>query len=389
MILSTENFKVMTKKTIHIEAIDTLFFRDGKPFSMGDDVWADGIFPPLPSVVYGALRGALMFQKGLSVLDLLEQTKDFKITNLYLLFNDEPAFPFPADLIKIKKAKEINFLEPIGFTNSSSICENVLAVPKALTKGKPVDLFGTSYLLQEDFKKYLKYDLEDVDAFKLSEYTTNEPKTGIGRDNETRTTSGDAEGKMYRVGMQRLEKYDNNNNKQQIKLAVEFENLDLDVENGGFIKLGAEGKTAHFYKGSNCQEINLLDSVKNNESKVIRICLTTPAIFANNQMPKWLENSKSTDGIELKLLAYTLGKPVYVGGFDMQANNGKGYPKMMYKAVPAGSVYYISSERIEDLYNELLALNSLMELDTDEFKNFDKQGFGKFSIGIYPKQSNQ
>ncbi len=374
----------MTKKTIHIEAIDTLFFRDGKPFSMGDDVWADGIFPPLPSVIYGALRSAFMFQNGLSVSELLEQTKDFKITNLYLLFDDEPAFPFPADLIK-PKFKEINFLEVTPFLNSSSICENVLAVPKTLTKEKAEDLFGTSYLLQEDFKKYLKYDLEDVDVFKLSEYITSEPKTGIARDNDTRTTSGDAEGKMYRVAMQRLEKY-NNKHKNQIKLAVEFENLGLDVEKGGFLKLGAEGKVARFYKGSDCKKNNLLESIN---SKVIRICLTTPSIFANNQMPDWLDKGISKGGIDVKLLTYALGKSVYVGGFDMQANNGKGYPKMMYKAVPAGSVYYISSERIEGLYNELFALNSLMELDTDDFKNFDKQGFGKFTIGIYPKPLNQ
>lgn len=43
---------------IDIKPLDTLFFRDGKPFSMGDNDWADGIFPPHPSVFYGALRSA-------------------------------------------------------------------------------------------------------------------------------------------------------------------------------------------------------------------------------------------------------------------------------------------------------------------------------------------
>lgn len=41
-----------------MEAFDTLFFRDGKPFSMGDDVWANGVFPPYPSTLYGALRAS-------------------------------------------------------------------------------------------------------------------------------------------------------------------------------------------------------------------------------------------------------------------------------------------------------------------------------------------
>lgn len=43
---------------ISLEAIDTLFFRDGKPFTMGEDNFASGIFPPAPSVLYGALRSA-------------------------------------------------------------------------------------------------------------------------------------------------------------------------------------------------------------------------------------------------------------------------------------------------------------------------------------------
>ena len=43
---------------IQIDPLDTLFFRNGKPFTMGEETWADAVFPPYPSVVYGALRSA-------------------------------------------------------------------------------------------------------------------------------------------------------------------------------------------------------------------------------------------------------------------------------------------------------------------------------------------
>jgi CRISPR type III-B/RAMP module-associated protein Cmr3 len=43
---------------------DTLFFRDGRPFSMGTETWATSIFPPYPSTVYGAIRSWLIFEKG-------------------------------------------------------------------------------------------------------------------------------------------------------------------------------------------------------------------------------------------------------------------------------------------------------------------------------------
>ncbi len=41
---------------IKINPVDTLLFRDGKPFSMGENTWPDTVFPPYPSVIYGALR---------------------------------------------------------------------------------------------------------------------------------------------------------------------------------------------------------------------------------------------------------------------------------------------------------------------------------------------
>ena len=45
---------------IKLEPIDTLFFRDGKPFSMGEQSSAHGIFPPYPSTLFGAIRAAVI-----------------------------------------------------------------------------------------------------------------------------------------------------------------------------------------------------------------------------------------------------------------------------------------------------------------------------------------
>jgi len=53
----------MATTILRINPFDTFFFRDGKPFTMGDDSWADGIFPPSPSVIYGALRTAWISEK--------------------------------------------------------------------------------------------------------------------------------------------------------------------------------------------------------------------------------------------------------------------------------------------------------------------------------------
>lgn len=42
-----------------IAPLDVLLFREAKPFSPGEGAWAKGIFPPLPTVVFQALRSSL------------------------------------------------------------------------------------------------------------------------------------------------------------------------------------------------------------------------------------------------------------------------------------------------------------------------------------------
>jgi CRISPR-associated protein Cmr3 len=42
-----------------IAPLDVLLFREAKPFSPGEGAWAKGIFPPLPTVVFQALRSVL------------------------------------------------------------------------------------------------------------------------------------------------------------------------------------------------------------------------------------------------------------------------------------------------------------------------------------------
>ncbi len=41
---------------LFIQPQDTLFFRDGRPFNAGADVWTNTVFPPYPHTVYGMLR---------------------------------------------------------------------------------------------------------------------------------------------------------------------------------------------------------------------------------------------------------------------------------------------------------------------------------------------
>jgi CRISPR-associated protein Cmr3 len=78
---------------IEIHALDTLFFRDGKPFERGEESVANGSFPPLPSVIYGALRTAFLgesFEKQDFAFDnFVTESAMLEIKQFFLKINQE------------------------------------------------------------------------------------------------------------------------------------------------------------------------------------------------------------------------------------------------------------------------------------------------------------
>ena len=172
----------------------------------------------------------------------------------------------------------------------------------------------------------------------LSNYITLEPKIGIGRDDATRGTGGDAEGLLYRVGMQRLE------GKQvgsKLEIIVEFEGLE-DFEDKGFLRLGGEGKAANYETTTAYKQLDLSERL--NDDSQLKLYIATPTIFSNGWCPDWLALG-NLKGIEVSLDTCALGKPQYIGGFDLE----KQKPKKMYKAIPAGSVYYLKTNDVKAL----------------------------------------
>ncbi|WP_276662034.1 type III-B CRISPR module-associated Cmr3 family protein, partial [Syntrophomonas wolfei] len=120
---------------IEIEALDTLFFRDGKPFSMGQESWAEGKLFPLPSVLYGALRSAYLGQHpecfaNLGELD--DVTSNLTIRGIYYRLGGNLYLPQPADLVARKDRSTKNMREPgkpyeIRLLNCSEIETGVYA----------------------------------------------------------------------------------------------------------------------------------------------------------------------------------------------------------------------------------------------------------------------
>ncbi|MCL0062751.1 type III-B CRISPR module-associated protein Cmr3 [Peptococcaceae bacterium] len=359
---------------IKIDALDTLFFRDGRPFAMGEDTWANSIFPCYPSVIYGVLR-ATYFANNVSKISLAntesDPTASLKIQAIYLKINDTFYWPLPLDCVKIKGEKaEDGLIEVFLIKRNSKIredivsnypCTDLLHLPEG-PENQKVDNVPDGILDEYTLREYLysKWGSDSVTVRQLSDCITLEPKIGIGRDKTTQTTSD--EQKLYRVEMIRPA-----NISEQASIVVEF--TGIDIPSNGFMKLGGENKAVYY------EEIDGIriepPKLKN---KVFKLYLATPAMFEKGWLPGWVDEESLTGtykGIKLKLLTAAIGKYISIGGFDMR----KKEPKTMYKAVPAGSVYYF----------ELVDGNLTKVVDVFHGKSVSdfqsEQGFGLALVG--------
>jgi CRISPR-associated protein Cmr3 len=323
-------------KRITITPLDTFFFKDGKPFSLGQESWANAGFPPAPSVLYGALRSVYFSQHPHTLPDAGSEndpTANLKIRSVSLYAENTQYFPVPADILKNNNEKAI-LLQPV-VTGSSSLSTPYCLQARSADHEKPDS--GTLFY-SENLSDYLKERKIERLGFTPA-ITLSEPKVGIGRDNQTHATQA---GLLYRVDMQRFKT-------NSAGLVVEYDGLNLGAAEG-LLKLGGEHKAAKYKISEDTQPLPFPTL----ESRYFKLYLSTPAIFKQGWLPEWIDpNSLKGElaGIKLKLLTAALGKPLNIGGFDMKARQ----PKPMYKAVPAGSVYYFEclegTEHLESVFH--------------------------------------
>lgn len=350
---------------IRIDPLDTLFFRDAKPFSAGSDTWADSVFPPNPSVIYGALRTAWFAHNGFdpAIIDTEEdETRNLRITGLSLLYGENKRdryYPAPLDCVVRKDGKnnELFLLKPrMAPTASKAPCTFILSDEDGAEVENAEGLLDlitfTDYLSTQDDP----YSWRELAGIKLTE-----PKVGIKRD---RTTLTSEDAMLYRTGMLRLE---------NTSFLVDFDGLLLPEQ--GFLKLGGEGKGVAY-------SVLEKDDVKmpKIDGSCFKLYLSTPALFANGWLPGWIDE-RTMEGkydlpggetVNLRLFAAAIGKSVPVSGYDMKRRR----PKPILKAVPPGSVYFFEvMEGNADGIAEMFHGKSISEFESA------REGFGITYVG--------
>jgi CRISPR-associated protein Cmr3 len=225
---------------IRLTALDTLFFRDGKPFNRGEETWANGIFPPPPSVLYGALR-SLYFTSNPKDIGKEntnnDPTNDLVISDIQITSDDNLYYTCPLDVV-IEKATQNtnneNYLL-LNLDKTKRITSSNLDYHLSVSDNLEVETLD-GYVSQSNFeRKYLKGQTPN-DIFSLETFLTLEPKVGIGRDNNTHVSD---EGLLYRVGMVRPESQNDKGQFSKLNIEIEFDLKiwNLSIGDKGFIKL--------------------------------------------------------------------------------------------------------------------------------------------------------
>lgn len=379
---------------LFLQPNDTFFFRDGKPFTKGEQSEGHSIFPPLPSTALGALRSAYIAAFGdLSIFysggmqHIVGTPKS--LCNAIRLRGIFPSnsrdnqldifFPVPLDLIYRKDDEgsrhiPLHLLTPAPHNFKSNGSMNTIL---RWADAESIDSNADGLLDLVGIEQYLVADDTALLLVNRNTLIERESKIGIAR---SRDTLSSEDHMLYRIDMHRFRNRDG-----IYGFIVDYEcHKPLPTE-GGLLKLGGEGKSFAYRDIdlridclSNSLESNSLwpnflkpvdnlstDSQGNHLETIkasiqstgkFKLYFATPTIFKNGWLPSWLDSDTfsgeypagQTSPICLKLVTAAVGKPIVVGGWNMARNGAK----RSFRAVPAGSVYYfelIDKSRTDDL----------------------------------------
>jgi CRISPR-associated protein Cmr3 len=355
---------------------DTFFFRDGRPFTRGEQSEGYSIETPFPSTVMGALRTAhiafcgdmTQFANGemKSVIGTKQSLSgaSIQIKGVFLGRGDGPLYyPTPRDLVSEKKSESAK-LYPLSIESQRDTFSSSSKLSTLLTwniSEMQVEHAG-GYISCDNLRKYLIGETSCLTSEK-SEFIIDEPKVGITRSHRTLATE---EGMLYRINMKRFRN-------SEFGFVVDVDGIDQ-LPKSALIKLGGEGKG--FTYRVICQKTDpISDDDRSTIRDVVRdsgkfkLYLATHAIFDDGWLPKCLHE-------DIELITAAVGNYVTIGGWNV-ARRG---PKESYRAVPAGSVYYfqvINSEKTDAI------------LDCLHYRNIGDQrtqeGFGLAYVGAVSK----
>lgn len=362
---------------VFIEPVDVWLFRDGRPFTGGEDIRARSLFPPSPLTLQGAIRSKILLS--LSGVDLADENAvrekaeelgigwdvadfgRFRLKGPIVAKKDkkgkvERLLPAPADLLTMEGGG-LSLAAPKELPAEISV--NPLPAEDMLTlwagSFEPVEP-AEGWLSEGSFKRYLRGEIERVEVLKPDEVMVEERRTGIALSKRSKTAE---EGMLYQAEFVRL--------KEGVGLWAEVEGAEL-PEKGEFL-LGGEGKAARFERIE--PPLSELDAELRREvleggQGRFKVVLLTPAFFVNGWRPEGGWEEFFGPGVSLRAVA--LPRPVFIGGHGFAGGEREARP-----FVRPGAVYFFEGrpQRLPEGFTE----------SPPGWDEIWKIGFGLYTIG--------
>ncbi len=341
-------------------ALDSLFFREAKPFNAGEGGFLDSVFPPPAQTLAGAIRGAIGEAMGVDwrrlhaggepeVAEMIGASADdpgrLAFAGPYLLRRGQRLYPAPLHLLYSAEADEWSRLRPAARERMTDGGMRRLPEPeRALPGAKPPE---HAWLDEANMRRVLQGGAP-ASLIRRSDLFSAEPRTGIGRDNRTRTAR---EGMLYFTRHVRL--------KDGVALAMGVSGAQ-GVAPPPLLKLGGEGRMAAVRVTDAPAPAFSGESVSGERAgSRAMLVLLTHGDFGGRAEPEWPEG--------VRLVSACIGRAVREGGWDY----ARRAPKPLRSLVPAGSVYFLEGEG-------LAALEKRTHIG-----GRTRFGYGEFALGTW------
>lgn len=328
---------------LEVIPLDTLFFRGGEPMEAGETHEAGvPIFPPVPETIVGALRAAILAQKGIEPRQVEKLAEDedldqeqlpfwgspkrpgFSVTGPLLRVNGVDLFPAPATWFyqQADKVLKIKEAQPLREAPLRTKCPNILWVKNPYEDMEP--LVGRFWLTRNALEREGGFDLkivsriDEISAMQAQVVPSPlllkvEERVGIARDNVRRTVE---KGYLYATRHLRLRLG------VSLLLGLDKPLCPSHLAEKGIFQLGGEGRLVRY---------RLLE--KDEEPRFPktdggRLLALSPLAYPRAKMANLLN------------APYASGKLFRAAGWDMR----KAFHKPTKTYFPAGAVFYTKKD---------------------------------------------
>jgi CRISPR-associated protein Cmr3 len=378
----------MTSATLRFSALDTLFFREPRPFEAIGGSELASVFPPPPRTMAGAIRSAIgdalgadwnAFHEdhaeytvgGFNLHDIIGYGDDLgrlSVNGIWLSEKGRRLYPPPLFLLR-----KDNALRRFQIGSGEQTCLGKVRLPKLPRGCEGFITLENVWLTSAGLEKALAGGLPDsADIRQGQDLFCEEPRLGIARDNSRRTV---------KIGLLYQSRHIRPHKKAVLSIEVDVSGLDGIAIDSRTVRLGGQGRLAGIETATSAPFPSQPSPSRSTYGLILT--LLTPARFGEQSwlpagfQPQQMEGARVWQGeinsISLTVHCAVIGKATREGGWDMAAHA----PRPVQSLIPAGSAWYCTVDDKD-------FVKAIKTLHGEQIGEDSRLGRGRIVCGLWP-----